>query len=157
MYSDPCTDRNAEVTMTSISNTMDNLVLLLPVQHIIVAGDFNFVLRDADTNSISRKPRAAAVLNTIINNHDLYDSAGLQSLNPSHTYFCHRKERTSTRYDRFHVSSGILQNSIFRFLPRTGDHAPIALKTTIERSKTSWKCSDTQLSNPVFLEDCMTV
>ena len=73
IYSDPDTDRNAEATMTSVSNAMDNIAQQFQIQHIIVAGDFNFVLRDSDTTSMSRKPRAAAVMNTIINTHDLYD------------------------------------------------------------------------------------
>ena len=67
VYSDPDTDRNAEITMVAVSNSNDNMVLRYPIQNIVVAGDFNFVLRESDTNSLSRNSRAAAALNTISN------------------------------------------------------------------------------------------
>ena len=157
-YSDPCTDRNAEATMMRVMNGIDSMTLRFPIQHIIVAGDFNFVLRDEDTNSMSRKPRAAAVMNTIINSHDLYDIASLQSTTPSHTYFRHRNESCSARYDRFHVSLGILESSVYRILSRTSDHAPISMSTPVEKTQRSWKFSDALLSNPAFisgLHDCI--
>jgi hypothetical protein len=151
VYSDPDTDRNAEITMVAVSNSMDNMVLRYPIQNIVVAGDFNFVLRESDTNSLSRKPRAAAVLNTISNTHDLYDIAAMQSVNPAHTYFRHRNEGTSARYDRYHISTGLLQNSTYRILPRTGDHAPISFSTTVDRSQRAWRFSDNQLGSPSFV------
>ena len=151
VYADPDTDRNAEVTMMAVSTGIDNMVLGYPVQHIAVAGDFNFVMRDSDTNSQSRKPRAAAVLNTIVNTHDLYDISALQSISPAHTYFRHRNEGTSARYDRFHITTGLLQNSTYRILPRTGDHAPISFSTTLDRSQRAWKFSDNHLGSPAFV------
>lgn len=151
VYSDPDTDRNAETTMVAVSNGMDNMVLRYPIQHIVVAGDFNFVMRDSDTNSLSRKPRAAAVLNTISNTHDLYDIAAMQAVSPAHTYFRHRNEGCSARYDRYHISSGLLQDSIYRILPRTSDHAPISFSTTVDRSQRAWRFSDNHLGCPLFV------
>ena len=151
VYSDPDTDRNAETTMLAVSNIMDNMVIRYPVQHIVVAGDFNFVLRESDTNSMSRKPRAAAVLSTISDTHDLYDIAALQAVNPAHTYFRHRNEGCSARYDRFHISTGLLQDSTYRILPRTGDHAPISFSTSIDRSHRAWRFTDRHLGSPSFI------
>ena len=151
VYSDPDTDRNAETTMVAVSNGMDNMVLRYPIQHIVVAGDFNFVMRDSDTNSQTRKPRAAAVLNTITNTHDLYDIAAMQAVSPAHTYFRHRNEGCSSRYDRFHISTSLLQGSIYRILPRLGDHAPISFSTTVDKSQRTWRFSDNLLGSPAFV------
>ena len=95
IYGDPDNDRHSEAVMISVSNHMDNIVQLFSVQHTVMAGDFNFVLQDSDTTSGSRKPRTEAVCNTILNVHDLFDVAALQSPRPRHTYFRHRQENTS--------------------------------------------------------------
>ena len=151
-YSDPDTDLNALVTMTTISNHLDNIKQLFSIQHTLMAGDFNFVMRSTDTNSTSRKPRAEAAFRTIVEVHDLYDVAAMQSPTPAHTYFRHRREQTSARYDRFHVSVSLLQTSTFKILQRTGDHAPISLHTLADRTPKTWRFCDTMLNNPKYIE-----
>ena len=132
-------------TTHAVSARMDNIAMMYSIQHIVVAGDFNFGMRNSDTTSRSRKPRAAAVLNTIINHHDLYDAGAIQSPFPGHTYFRHRNEQTSARYDRFHISLALLESSTYRILPRTGDHAPIYLSTAVDRIQRNWKFTDEHL------------
>ena len=82
-YSDPNTDAHAEATIDRIMRSMYDLKLTFTIHHIVMASDFNFVLRDDDTTSKSRKPRAKAVWATIIHHY----VAALQSLTPAHTYF----------------------------------------------------------------------
>ena len=125
IYSNPDEDRHAEATMLAISNHMDNIVQAFAIQHTLMAGDFNFVLQAADTTSSSRKPRAEAICNTIINVHDLFDVAALQSICSRHTYFRHRHESTSARYDRFYCSGSLLSDSSYKILPQVSYHAPI--------------------------------
>ena len=131
VYGNPDEDRNAESTMLAVSNHMDNIAQLFSIQHTLMAGDFNFVLLDSDTTSASRKPRAEAVCNTIINVHDLFDVAALQSPRPRHTYFRHRHENTSARLDRYYCSGSLLHDSSYKILPRVSDHAPIQFTTSL--------------------------
>ena len=151
-YSDPDTDAHAEATMNRILRTMDDLKRRFTIHNIVMAGDFNFVLRDDDTTSHSRKPRAEAVCNTIIHQHDLYDVAALQSLTPVHTYFRHRREGTSARYDRIYTTSTLLPGGRYRVLTRTSDHAPIEWITELEPRKSLWKFPDFLLNDGTFME-----
>ena len=151
-YSDPDTDANAEATMSRILRTMDDLKLRFTIHNIVMAGDFNFVLSDGDTTSHSRKPRAEAVCSTIIHQHDLYDVAALQSLTPVHTYFRHRREGTSARYDRIYTTSSLLPGGRYKVLTRTSDHAPIEWVTEVEPRKSLWKFPDFLLNNGAFME-----
>ena len=114
-YSDPDTDAHAEATMNRILRTMDDFKLRFTIHHIVRAGDFNFVLRDDDTTSHSRKPRAKAVL---------YDVTALQSLTLAHTYFRHRIEGMSARYNRIYKTSTILFGEKSWVLTRKSDHDP---------------------------------
>jgi exonuclease III len=158
IYSNPDEDRHAEATMLAISNHMDNIVQAFAIQHTLMAGDFNFVIQAADTTSSSRKPRAEAICNTIINVHDLFDVAALQSICPRHTYFRHRHENTSARYDRFYCSGSLLHDSSYKILPRVSDHAPIQFSTSLTKAPRSWRFSDNLLNDPVFLQglhNCM--
>ena len=152
IYGNPDEDRNAEATMLAISNHMDNIAQLFAIQHTLLAGDFNFVLQDSDTTSVTRKPRAEAVCNTIINVHDLFDVAALQSPHPRHTYFRHHHEHTSARLDRFYCSGSLLHDSSYRILPRVSDHAPIQFTTSITMVPRHWRFSDKLLNDPVFLQ-----
>ena len=151
-YIDPDTDVNAESTMKKISDIMDNAKDLFNISHTIMGGDFNFVMRNEDTNSSTRKPRALAVMTTIEQSHDLYDIAALQSPAPRHTYFRHHMEQCSARYDRFHVSPGLLQNAEYRLLPRTSDHAPISFSWDQIKEAKDWKFSDHLLTNPQYMQ-----
>ena len=108
VYGAPDTDREAEAVMTELSRNLEQVTQAHVIHHTIMAGDFNFVLHDMDTTSHTRRPRAEAMCTTIINFHDLYDVAALQSNVPQHTYFRHRMERTSARYDRIYCSAGLL-------------------------------------------------
>ena len=152
IYGNPDEDRHAEATLVDILRHMDQASITFVIQHIVMAGDFNFVLLPSDSFSTTRKPRAEAVCTTIINLHNLYDVAALQSPNPVHTYFRHRREATSARYDRFYCSPSLLSNATFRPLPRVGDHAPIQFNTSLTKSPSSWTFSDNLLNDPLFLQ-----
>ena len=95
------------------------------VHYTVMAWDFNYVLRDDDTTSNSRKPRAEAVCKTIMIQLDLYNVAALQSLTPAHTYFRHRREGTSARFDRIYTSQSLIPGGRYKVWTRTGDHVPI--------------------------------
>ena len=157
VYGSPGEDTEAEEVMTAISRHMDQITQLYMIQHIVMAGDFNFVLRAEDTTSHTRRPRAEAACNTILNVHDLYDTAALQSAVAPHTYFRHRMERTSARYDRFYCSAEMLAGSSTRNLTRTGDHAPVQFSTTQTRAPNQWKFSDELLGDPEFLSSLHNV
>ena len=152
VYGNPDSDRQAENTMGAILANMDNVVAAFTIRHIVMAGDFNFVLSPTDTTSSSRKPRAEAVCSTIIETHDLYDAAALQSPTPMYTYFRHRAENTHARYDRFYVTPLLLNGVKIQLLPRTGDHAPVQLSSNDTNIPKTWKFSDEILSDPVFCQ-----
>ena len=47
------------------------------IHHTVMAADFNYVLRDGDTKSNTRKPRSEAVCATIMTQNDLCYVAAL--------------------------------------------------------------------------------
>ena len=153
VYGNPDLDAAALATMVEVNRRIESFQTQFNVDSHIMAGDFNMVLERRDTNSGSRKPRAEAQLMTIINTFDLFDIAGLLSMNPKHTYFRHRREQTSARYDRFYISQNLIQGAQYKILPRTGDHAPIELALQQQQSHGSrWKFTDSLLTDAGFLQ-----
>ena len=152
VYGEPGDDRPSEEVMLALNGHMDQLFQDYPIQNTVMAGDFNLVLQASDTTTQTRKPRAEAVLSTIVNVHDLYDVAAIQSPVPAHTYFRHRMEGTRARYDRFYCSANLLAGSTCKLLPRTGDHSPVQFSTVQSSAPKPWKFSDELLSDHSFLE-----
>ena len=152
IYGSPDTDAAALATMKNVTDKLEDIYARFSVDHIIIGGDFNFVMEDRDSRSTSRKPRAEAQFLTTMNTFDLYDVAALRTATPLHTYFRHRREATSARYDRFYVSSGLLQGLEYKILRRTGDHAPIELGINNQRHSPTWRFSDSLLTDPQFVQ-----
>ena len=153
VYGVPDSDRGSEHSLIQLSNHMETISSNFPIQHTIMAGDFNFVLRPQDTTSSSRKPRAEAVCSTILDTMDLYNVAALQSTFPGFTYFRHHLENTRARYDRIYVSSSILNDVRIRLLPRTGDHTPVQMLSTQNNSPKTWRFPDRLLEDPTFVQE----
>ena len=151
IYGVPDSDRAAEQSLIQVSNLMDDIAANYPIHHIIMGGDWNFVLRETDTTSGSRKPRAEAVCTTILNTHDLYDVAALQSTSPGFTYFRHHAEHTRARYDRIYVTPSILSGVTTRLLARVGDHTPVQMISTQSNAPKIWRFPDQLLEDPVFI------
>ena len=151
-YGNPDTDAAAYNTMTALRDTLEGIQQRFTIDNIVMGGDFNLVLSDQDSNSSSRKPRAEGKLLTILNTFDLFDSAALYSNNPKHTYFRHWREATSARYDRFYTTQNLVQGIKFKLLKRTGDHAPIEIRTGDQEIRQNWKFSDSLLSDPAFIQ-----
>ena len=151
-YGNPDTDAAALATMQNVTNKLEDIHSRFAVDHVIIGGDFNFVMEDRDSRSTSRKPRAEAQFLTIMNTFDLFDAAALRTGNPLHTYFRHRRELTSARYDRFYVSPGLLQGLEYKIHRRTGDHAPIELSLKNQKHSSTWRFSDTLLNDPQFTQ-----
>ena len=152
VYGVPDSDRGSEHNLIQLSQHMDAISSNYPIQHTIMGGDWNFVLRPQDTTSSSRKPRAEAVLSTILDTMDLYDVAALQSTFPGFTYFRHHLENTKARYDRIYVSPSILNDVRIRLLPRTGDHTPVQMLSTQNNSPKTWRFPDRLLEDPTFIQ-----
>ena len=152
IYGSPDTDAAALATMKNVTDKLEDIYSRFTVDHLIIGGDFNFVMEDRDSRSTSRKPRAEAQFLTIMNTFDLYDAAAMRTGNPLHTYFRHRREATSARYDRFYVSPGLLQGLEYKILRRTGDHAPIELGINNQKHSPTWRFSDSLLSDPQFAQ-----
>ena len=99
-----------------------------PIQHTILGGDWNFVLRDADTTSTSRKPRTEAVCRTMLDTLDLYNVAAM-SIYPSRNHI-------------LPASGGVRQSQIWLNLchlhPKTRKGPPGP--GFIQRTLTSWEC-----------------
>ena len=152
VYGNPDTDAAALTTMSSIHDQLQHIHQNFQVQHCVMGGDFNFVLQPSDTYSTSSKPRAEDMCRSIISAFDLFDVAALNSNNPRHTYFRHRREMTSARYDRIYTTPSLLPGISFKILRRTSDHAPIEICTAKNGDSKRWRMSDFLLSNVVFLE-----
>ena len=128
------------------------VIISIPIQHIVMGGDWNFVLHDPDTTSTSRKPRAEAVCRTILDSLDLYDVAALQATHPGFTYFRYQVEHTRARCNRIYVYPSILCGVTTRLLPRTGDHTPVQMISTCNNSQKSWRFPDQLLHDTEFLK-----
>ena len=151
VYGVPDSDIEAERSLRTMLHHLEHISTSYPIQHTILGGDWNFVLRDVDTTSTSRKPRAEAVCRTILDTLDLYDVAALQATHPGFTYFRHQAETTRARYDRIYVSPTILSGVSIRLLPRTSDHTPVQMISTCNNSPKSWRFPDQLLHDAEFL------
>ena len=89
---------------------------------------------------------------TILNTFNLFDSAALYSNNPKLTYFRHWWEETSARYERFYTTQKLVQGLKFKLIKRTGDQAPIEIRTGEQEIRQNWKFSDFLLSDPAFIQ-----
>ena len=152
IYGDPDTDNAASATMDRLNTKIEDIQHRFAVSHIIAAGDFNFVLFNQDTNSGTRKPRAEAKLSSIIENNRLFDVAMLSSDHPNHAYYRNRNESTSARYDRFYVSSNLVQGIKFQILQQINDHAPISIEVLKQKTgQKLWRFQDALLEDETFI------
>ena len=151
-YGSPEGDIPSQQTMIRLTNKLEGIQRQHTINSMLVGGDFNMVLEARDTTAGIRKPRAEGQLITLLNTFNLYDIAGLQSRLPKHTYFRHRHEQTSARHDRFYISQNLIQDTVFKILPRVSDHAPIELAIQEHRKATRWKFSDALLTDPRFIQ-----
>ena len=153
MYSDPDTDARAAMTMDRVTLVMVDINNRFTINHTIMGGDFNFCLANGDRNSTSCKPRAEGKFSTIVTTHDLFDIGTLCSTIPSHTYFSHRHEASSERYNRFHFSADLIPGVTYKIMRRTSDHAPIVIDVLKHRTgKTPWEFNDDLLKNTTFIQ-----
>ena len=142
-YGDPDLDVNARNTINRLYNSVENLRNRYQVDQIIVGGDFNFVLDDVDTKSTSRKPQAEARWETIMQEWELYDVAQVLHDVPEHTYYRHRREDCSARYDRFYVTRDLLVGMKLEVMKRSGDHAPVMIEfRATKRGSSMWSFDD---------------
>ena len=56
VYGVPDSDIEAEQSLRTMLHHLEHISTSYPIQHTILGGDWNFVLRDVDTTSTSRKP-----------------------------------------------------------------------------------------------------
>ena len=122
VYGDPDLDRNSELTMIRLSDVIEDKQRVYVIHEIIIGGDFNFVLHQVDTKSTSRKPRAETQFASMVEDLDVFDLDMLLNQENLHTYFRHRMEGCSARFDRFYVSRGLISDAKFSRCLRTGDH-----------------------------------
>ena len=148
-YGDPDLDLNAMHTIERLNNKMDEVMTRFQLDHIIIGGDFNFVLNDKDTTSTSRKPRAEALWETVMQDKDLFDLAEVLGADDDHTYFRHMREACSARYDRFYVTRSLLMDAkVTVEKDRTGDHAPVKMEfQRTKRGESFWRFDDSILSS----------
>ena len=152
IYSDPDLDANAELTMTNVLNKIQEASEDFNIQHMVLGGDWNFVLQNTDTTSTSSKPRAERVCRTITTQFDLIDVAAIQQNRPLHTYFVNRRQSCSARYDRFYVSNSLMIDIKYNILNRISDHAPISIEINRSNIPGQWRFSDALLNDPVFMQ-----
>ena len=153
LYGDPDSDAHAAGTMDRVTQVLDDIDNRFSIDSIIIGGDFNFCLTDADRYTSSRKPRAEGKFSTLITAYDLFDAGALAADVPPHTYFRHRNETTSARYDRFHVSANLVPGLEYKILRRTSDHAPISIEVLKHRTGSKqWQFNDELLNSPSFIQ-----
>ena len=143
VYGDPDLDRNSELTMIRLADVIEDKQRAYVIHEIIIGGDFNFVLHQVDTKSSSRKPRAETQFASMVEDLDVFDLDMLVNEENLHTYFRHRMEGCSARYDRFYVSRGLISEAKFSRCPRTGDHTPVYIEVMVKtKGQGSWKFDD---------------
>ena len=142
-YGDPDLDVNARNTINRLVGVVEGMRNRYQVDHMIVGGDFNFVLFNEDSHSTSRKPQAEARWVTAMQDWNVYDVAQVLHNIPEHTYFRHRHETCSARYDRFYVTRNLLEGVKVKVMKRTGDHAPVLLELKrTKRGSSMWAFDD---------------
>ena len=158
IYGDPDTDANSCNTLTRLEQVVINLKQSYDIAGIVMGGDFNLVLNDADTTSTSRKPHAQAKLEALIQDLDIYDvalnwNAG-NNIAPPHTYFMRLNERVvHARYDRFYASPHLIRGVNVDLLPRVDDHAPVhIILWVVDSDPKPWMFDDAMLDSPVFVQ-----
>ena len=138
-YGDPDTDQSSVQTLLRLEAAINVLQQQYQFDEIIIGGDFNYVLEDADTSSGNRRPNTEAQWRAMEADLELYDPETLFTQVPRRTYFRHHQEMTSARYDRFYITRGLITGVELNELVRTGDHTPIVLKVMeVETGHKQW-------------------
>jgi len=132
VYGDPDLDRNSELTMIRLSDVIEDKQRVYVIHEIIIGGDSNFVLHQVDIKSTSSKPRAEMQFVSMVEDLDVFDLDILVNQENLHTYFRHRMEVCSARYDRFYVSRGLISDAKFSRCLRTGDHTPVYIEVMVK-------------------------
>ena len=163
-YGNPDLDREAVGTAERFATEIERMKRKFRIDEIIIGGDFNFVLHQDDTNMGRNKPRTEGRWAQLIEDLDLYDPYPIVHAAGEipHTYFRHRMEHFSARYDRFYVTRNLLEAANIKQLKRMSDHTPIQLEVwRKERKKTRWRVDDHELGgvtmNKQILEEIAKV
>ena len=152
-YGDPDTDAHALLTVQRLEQSINDTKQHYHIDEIIIGGDFNFVTSPNDSTSVTVRRNTEAYWDGLVNNELLFDPEELFHATPRHTYFRHRHNNTSARYDRYYVTQDLLTGAEINVLPRIGDHAPVELRILqTERGERDWRMDDTLLSRVACIE-----
>ena len=145
-YGNPDTDREALETAESFSTEVERMKRKFRIDEIVIGGDFNCVLHQDDTNMTRSKPRTEARWAQIVEDQDLFDVQPILHRTVKHTYFRHRRENSSARFDRFYVTRGMLIDAKIKMKKRMSDHTPVMLEVwKKERKQARWGVDDRRL------------
>ena len=135
-------------------------LLAAAVDHVLVGGDFNCVLRDQDTTGTTPRSQQLAAAVRALRLSDAWTSLRAE---PGHTFFA---GGMSARLDRFYVSRALadkLLQAETTAVPFSADHHAVSLKLqhsggmtsksdTQGKPKASWTLDNRILQDPDFLE-----
>jgi len=105
-------DRRSESIFINMLEDIQELKNLFPVHNIILAGDFNCILKEMDshTRKIS-KPRTHRILLQIIEEFQLNDIAEMVGQDGKHTYHRAKDQKISSRID--YILSNIVASKLY--------------------------------------------
>lgn len=124
------------------------------VDDVILAGDFNCVLREADTTG---RPNVCGPLRAIVEGYHLKDLVIETGRPVVHTF---RNTNTASRLDRFYISDRLVPHfkSYHEHAVSFSDHLAVACHINLgvqyaPRGPSYWKLNNTVLKHPQFLPE----
>ena len=149
IYGNPQADDTQSMNIiANIAQQLADTLTNFHTDYIILAGDWNCVLRNNDTTTRVRKPQTEQALKDIINQHSLTDIFQHKSANPKLTWTCDSDHTRRARHDRVYVSHNLIHNSEVKANKTTTDHMALHchfLKT--KQGTPSWKFDDNLLTD----------
>jgi len=137
-----------------IITDIEELKNLFSVTDMILAGDFNCVLKEADSNTNRiTKPRTNGLILTLIEQFQLFDISELKQKDHIHTYYRNKNQQISSRID-FILTNITAERMYFDTQPTIFDHNYILASISpavLSRKSTTMK--EYILASEEFLND----
>ena len=135
-------------TINSITQQITDILTNFHTDYIMLAGDWNCVLRNNDTTTRVRKPQTEQALTNLIQQYNLTDIFQHISANPKLTWTYDADHTRRARHDRVYFSQNLIHNSEIKANKSTTDHMALHchfLKT--QKGTPEWKFDDNLLTD----------
>ena len=154
IYGNPnANDVESRKVITDIAQKIEEIQDNFDPDYMILAGDWNCVLRDQDTTTQTRKPQTENALQDLLNTYNLVDIFHHKSPRPTLTWTSDGDPTRKARHDRIYVTPNLLHNSSAQARMSTTDHMSLhsqLLKT--KKGIPEWKFDDCLLTDETYTQ-----